>query len=179
MLNMESAANILITTQNLKMLVAGVDNASVHVRCAIAGELLDELSTIPTSYIHASSTTTVRSAFPPRLRCAENLCLQLHHLAGVGHLLGSVIHKPLSTWTYLQVRNILLVLADFLAKMESGRAAAAGLSTRLRSQISRIDRFMSHTARDRQDPSLLSMGDSLLSSLPVNTDGDDVSALRQ
>ncbi|GFZ46774.1 hypothetical protein JCM24511_03994 [Saitozyma sp. JCM 24511] len=149
------AANILITTQNLKMLVASVDNASVHVRCAIAGELLDELSTIPTSYIHASSTTT------------------LHHLAGVGHLLGSVIHKPLSTWTYLQVRNILLVLADFLAKMESGRAAAAGLSTRLRSQISRIDRFMAHTARDRQDPSLLSMGDSLLSSLPVNTEGDD------
>jgi hypothetical protein len=96
----------------------------------------------------------------------------------VGHLLGSVIHKPLSTWTYLQVRNILLVLADFLAKMESGRAAAAGLSTRLRSQISRIDRFMAHTARDRQDPSLLSMGDSLLSSLPVNTGGDDVSALR-
>jgi hypothetical protein len=84
----------------------------------------------------------------------------------VGHLLGSVIHKPLSTWTYLQVRNILLVLADFLAKMESG------------SQISRIDRFMAHTARDRQDPSLLSMGDSLLSSLPVNTGGDDVSALR-
>jgi hypothetical protein len=63
--------------------------------------------------------------------------------------------------------------------MESGRAAAAGLSTRLRSQISRIDRFMAHTARDRQDPSLLPMGDSLLSSLPVNTDGDDVSSLRQ
>lgn len=51
--------NIMITAQTLKMLLALSDGSSVHQRCAIASELLDELSTLPTAYLQASSLTTV------------------------------------------------------------------------------------------------------------------------
>lgn len=51
--------NIMITAQTLKMLLALSDGSSVHQRCAIASELLDELSTLPTVYLQASSLTTV------------------------------------------------------------------------------------------------------------------------
>lgn len=41
------------------MMLALSDGSSVHHRCAIASELLDELATLPTSYLQASSSTTV------------------------------------------------------------------------------------------------------------------------
>jgi hypothetical protein len=46
--------------QTLKMVLAGGEESSVGQRCAIAGELLDALATVPTAYIQAISAPTVR-----------------------------------------------------------------------------------------------------------------------
>lgn len=49
-----------MTLQTVKMVMAGTEQASVSQRCMIAGELLDGLASVPTAYIHASSTPMVR-----------------------------------------------------------------------------------------------------------------------
>lgn len=56
---MVPAANIAISRQTVKMLLAGLGGFSVEQRCAIAGELLDTLSGIPTAYIAAVSAPMV------------------------------------------------------------------------------------------------------------------------
>lgn len=75
--------------------------------------------------------------------------VQMHHLAGVGHLLGSVIQSPLSQWTYLQVRNVLLAMVDLLASLEACSSTEGG-SQRLKAHIQRIDAYMTNAARERQ-----------------------------
>ena len=135
-----TAANILFTTTNLKMLLVGAEaNPSVHLRCAIASELLDELGAVPPGWLNAASTGS------------------LHHIAHVGHVLGSTIsdRAPLSSWSYLQVRNILLVLADFLEKLEASRGPAPAATPaspfgeKVRAQIRRIDRCMQQARQAR------------------------------
>lgn len=74
---------------------------------------------------------------------------QMHHLAGVGHLLGSVIQSPLSQWTYLQVRNVLLAMVDLLASLEANTSTEGG-SARLKAHIQRIDAYMTNAAREKQ-----------------------------
>lgn len=101
----------------------------------------------------------------------------MHHLAGIGHLLGSVIQSPLSQWTYLQVRNVLLAMVDLLASLESvlssngtsetypgiggigsasrgagqgGGAGKGGGSARLKAHVARIDQYMTNAALERQ-----------------------------
>jgi len=54
------AANIAITFQTVKLALAGAENYSVGKNCEIAGELLNVLAGIPTSYIMAISTPMVR-----------------------------------------------------------------------------------------------------------------------
>jgi hypothetical protein len=53
------AANIAITFQTVKLVLAGAENHSVARSCEIAGELLDALANIPTSYIMAISAPMV------------------------------------------------------------------------------------------------------------------------
>lgn len=91
---------------------------------------------------------------------------QLHHLAQVGQMLGAAIQPPISAWRYLQVRNILLILTDFLEKIESTRISPSNLSVKLRTQMSEIDRSMQESSARHQAPGLLSMGRSLLLGLP-------------
>jgi hypothetical protein len=55
------AANIAITFQTVKLALAGAENHSVGRSCEIAGELLDVLAAIPTSYIMAISAPMVRT----------------------------------------------------------------------------------------------------------------------
>ncbi|KAF7519218.1 hypothetical protein G7054_g13167 [Neopestalotiopsis clavispora] len=138
------ASNVLLTTQTLRMLLVGTGTPNIHLRCAIASELLDQLSTIPIAFFHASSTVS------------------LHHLAHIGHMLGGDVHDTLPIWTYLQVRNILIVLADFLEKIESDRMITTGLAEKLRAQIDRIDHSMKQASQSEHETGLLSMGKSLL-----------------
>lgn len=74
---------------------------------------------------------------------------------------------PLSSWTYLQVRNILSVLADFLVNLESSRGAQSGLSKKLRGHVDRIDQLMIGTATQTQHPGNgHQLGQNLLPSFP-------------
>ena len=54
-----TASNCLITTHTVRIFLAGNLDRSVHQRCAIASELFDDLSNIPTSYINSSGIFTV------------------------------------------------------------------------------------------------------------------------
>lgn len=45
--------------QTVKMVMMGLEDATVERRCAVAGELLDALSTVPTAYIQAISAPMV------------------------------------------------------------------------------------------------------------------------
>lgn len=54
-----AAADIIVTMQTVKMVMMGLEDATVEKRCAIAGELLDALSTVPTAYIQAISSPIV------------------------------------------------------------------------------------------------------------------------
>ncbi|KAK8865668.1 hypothetical protein IAR55_000813 [Kwoniella newhampshirensis] len=117
------AANIIITLQTVKMVMAGMAEWSVEQRCTIAGELLDALSTVPALYIRASGATMI------------------HHLAGVGHLLASIISSPISPSAYVHVRTVLLNMADLLATLEP-QLKAAGAAPSIRKHVERIDRYM-------------------------------------
>lgn len=54
-----SAADIIVTMQTVKMVMLGLEDATVERRCAVAGELLDALATVPTAYIQAISSPIV------------------------------------------------------------------------------------------------------------------------
>lgn len=82
-------------------------------------------------------------------------------MAHIGHMLGGDIQDAPPMWSYLQVRNILTVLADFLDKIESDRMIAIGLASKLRDQIDRIDHHMRQASSKEQDTGLVSMGTSL------------------
>lgn len=79
-------------------------------------------------------------------------------------MLAEDVQKTLPIWTYLQVRNILTVLADFLDEIESDRMIATGLAGKLRTHIDRIDGRMKHASSGAQGTGLLSMGNRLLPS---------------
>ncbi|ETS76811.1 hypothetical protein PFICI_12198 [Pestalotiopsis fici W106-1] len=134
-----------IESQTLRMLLVGINKPSVHLRCAIASELLDELSSIPMAFFNASSIVS------------------LHHLARIGHILSDITKDTLPIWTYLQVRNILIVLADLLEKIESARLSNAGTALKLRAEIDRIGNCIKQASQnDQQQTSQLSMSQSLL-----------------
>ncbi|KAL3292127.1 nuclear protein [Colletotrichum asianum] len=139
------ASNILLTLQTLRMVLVGSEKPSVHLHCAIATELLDEISMIPLAFFHASSTVT------------------LHNLAQVGHMLAGVIQQPVSAWTYLHVRNILLVLAEFLERVETTRSSSPGLAAKLRVQMRRIDKCMQQLSQRNPEGGLSMIGRTLLS----------------
>lgn len=150
------------------MLLVGAENPNVHIRCAIASELLDELGAVPVSFFNASSTSSVSQPSPPVICSMLILSSQLHHLAHAGHVLGSAIQSPFSAWSYLQVRNILLVLADFLEKLQVSRLSATpNLAAKLRTQINRIDQCMQQTSQRDPQSGLASMGQSLLLTSPT------------
>jgi hypothetical protein len=76
----------------------------------------------------------------------------LHHLAGIGSILSSMIEGPLLKSSYFQVRSVFLAMADLLASLEVGIARTVGVTERLRSHITRIDEYM--TRQRQQELSL-------------------------
>jgi hypothetical protein len=85
------AANITATLQLVRMILFTSEDATVDQKCAIARDLLDGFSKVPVFYLRAISSPL------------------LHHLAGIGSILGSVIEGPISETSFLQVRQVLLV----------------------------------------------------------------------
>ncbi|KAF4313523.1 C6 transcription factor [Botryosphaeria dothidea] len=125
------AANIQATKQLLRMILFSVqenDNmeqkANVEEKCAVAAELLSTFRRVPVPYMRAISTPLI------------------YHLKGIGSILGSVIESPLSESSCLQVRSMMLNMAELLESLESGLYRTQGISRALRAQADRLDEYM-------------------------------------
>ena len=118
------AANITATLQLVQMLLFEPDDANIEQKCDVASRLLHMFARIPVEYLRAISSPL------------------LHHLAGIGSILGSVIERPISEQSYLLVRAILIAMADLLENLESGMHNASPASESLKKHINRIDEYM-------------------------------------
>jgi hypothetical protein len=83
------AANITATLQLVRMIFFTSEDATVDQKCAVARDLLESFAKVPIFFLRAISSPL------------------LHHLAGIGSILGSVMEGPLSESSYLQVRDVL------------------------------------------------------------------------
>lgn len=83
------AANIAATLQLVRMVLFTLKDATVAEKCAIARDLLESFNRIPIAFLRAISSPL------------------LHHVAGIGAILGSAIEGPISESSYSQVRDVL------------------------------------------------------------------------
>ncbi|KAJ5809688.1 uncharacterized protein N7503_001906 [Penicillium pulvis] len=118
------SANIQATLQLLRMELLSTEEIGVERKCDVAGELLSVFSNVPIEYLRAISSPL------------------LHHLGGIGYILGSVMEGSLSEESYTRARTLLLEMADLLQRLEMGLHRASGAGERLRSQVARIDGYM-------------------------------------
>jgi len=118
------SANIQATLQLLRMVVSSNGDQGVDEKCDVAGQVLTVFSKVPVEYLKAISSPL------------------LHHLAGIGYILGSVMEGSLSEASYKRARTLLLEMADLLHRLESGLRRSTGTSERLRAQVRRIDEYM-------------------------------------
>ncbi|KZN83934.1 Activator of stress genes [Penicillium chrysogenum] len=130
------SANIQATLQLLRMVLLSTEEIGVERKCDVAGELLSVFSNVPIEYLKAISSPL------------------LHHLGGIGYILGSVMEGNLSEVSYRRARTLLLEMADLLQRLEMGLHRASGVGERLRSQVERIDGYMRASfLQDRTSPS--------------------------
>ncbi|KAJ5612447.1 hypothetical protein N7510_005641, partial [Penicillium lagena] len=118
------SANIQATLQLLRMVLLSAEEIGVERKCDVAGELLSVFSNVPVEYLKAINSPL------------------LHHLGGIGYILGSVMEGNLCEASYIRVRTLLLEMANLLQRLETGLHRAAGTSERLRSQVDRLDAYM-------------------------------------
>ena len=118
------AANINTTLQLVRMLIFEPDDANIEQKCAVARGLLDEILRIPIQYLRAISSPL------------------LHHFAGIGAILGSIIERPISEHHYARVRDILIEMTDLLERLETGTHNASPASATLRKHVNRLEEFM-------------------------------------
>ncbi|KAI1155357.1 hypothetical protein F4825DRAFT_459869 [Nemania diffusa] len=117
------AANITASLQLLRIVLFTADGASIQDRCRVASEVINSFISIPVGYLVAISTPL------------------LHHLGGIGTILGDVLEEPLREDEYSQVRTVMLSLAQLLDTLELIYHGAR-VSEKLRTQVSRIDEYM-------------------------------------
>lgn len=118
------AANIAATIQLLRMVLFAGSGASIESRCQVASDVVSAFVEIPAAYLRAISLPL------------------LHHLAGIGQILGSIFEEPLCEAEYLQLRSVLLAMAQLLAKLDFTVNSTAGASERVRALVARIDDYM-------------------------------------
>ncbi|KAK5049426.1 hypothetical protein LTR84_004355 [Exophiala bonariae] len=114
------AANITATIQLLRMMLFASAGGTIEERCKIASEVVDAFMRIPVAYLRAISSPL------------------LHHLAGIGAILGSVLEEPLSDIAYQQVRVVLLSIAQLLENLDHGIHSAIN-AQRLRDLVAQIE----------------------------------------
>lgn len=117
-------ANIAATIQLVRMMLFAAEDTTVEQRCCVASELLQAFSDIPVMYLRAISAPL------------------LHHLAGIGSLLGSVFEKGLPESSYQHVRTVLSSMVRLLASLEVGLYCTAGASSRIHRLIESIDEYV-------------------------------------
>ncbi|EHK23792.1 uncharacterized protein TRIVIDRAFT_133587, partial [Trichoderma virens Gv29-8] len=128
------AANITASLQLLRITLFAAGGASIAERCEIASDVVDAFSSIPVQYC---------------LTISKPL---LHHLGGIGAILGSVFEEPLSEGEYNRVRSVMLSMARLLENLETIHRSSSA-SEKLRSQVSRIDEYMA-AQRQQSRPAL-------------------------
>ncbi|KAI1264360.1 hypothetical protein F5Y18DRAFT_436748 [Xylariaceae sp. FL1019] len=117
------AANITASLQLLRIVLFTADGASIQDRCRVASDVITAFMNIPVGYLLAISTPL------------------LHHLGGIGQILGAVLEEPLDEDEYSQVRTIMLSMAQLLDNLELIHHGAR-VSEKLRTQVQRIDEYM-------------------------------------
>ncbi len=127
------AANITATLQLLRMVLFSASGASVADRCQIASEVINAFMAVPVAYHQAISAPL------------------LHHIGGIGDILGSVLGEPLTPADYACVRSTLLLMAQLLANLDSVKSGT-GAAERLRSQVAKIDEYMAAQQYSRGHP---------------------------
>jgi hypothetical protein len=127
------AANIAATVQLVQIVLFTAENATIKQKCQIAGDFIQRLATVPVAYLRAISSPL------------------LHHLAGIGSVLGSVFEDPLSEADYMRVRALLMSMADVLSNLQAGLFCPAGASERLKSNVTRIDEYMQSCRKQRDN----------------------------
>ncbi|KAF4241308.1 hypothetical protein CNMCM6457_006411 [Aspergillus fumigatiaffinis] len=118
------SANIQATLQLLRMVLSANEDPGADGKCDVAGQVLSVFSKVPVEYLKAISSPL------------------LHHLGGIGYILGSVMEGSLSERCYRRVRTLLLDMAQLLHRLESGLRRSTGASERLKAQVGRIDEYM-------------------------------------
>jgi hypothetical protein len=104
------------------MMLFASGGGTIEERCKIASEVVNAFTRIPVAYLRAISSPL------------------LHHLAGIGAILGSVLEEPLSDIAYQQVRVVLLSLAQLLENLDHGIHSAIN-AQRLRDLVAQIDGY--------------------------------------
>ncbi|KAL6806705.1 hypothetical protein GGI42DRAFT_341895 [Trichoderma sp. SZMC 28013] len=127
------AANITASLQLLRITLFAAGGASIAERCEIASDVVDAFSSIPVQYC---------------LTISKPL---LHHLGGIGAILGSVFEEPLSEAEYNRVRSVMLSMARLLENLETIHRSSSA-SEKLRSQVSRIDEYMAAQRQQSRPP---------------------------
>lgn len=128
------AANIAATVQLLRMVLFTIKGSSVEDKCQIASEVIRVFSSIPIAYLRAISSPL------------------LHHLAGIGVLVGSTFHERLSESAYHRIQSVLLDFAALIASLEAGMHHVAGVSDRLRAQVTTLDKYWTDQRQHQSVP---------------------------
>ena len=118
------AANITGSLQLLRMVLFAAGGASIEERCQIASEVVSAFASIPAAYLLAISRP------------------QLHHLGGIGAILGSVFEERLSETDYSHVRSVMLSMAQLMERLEAQNQPGLTASGKLRSHVTKIDEYM-------------------------------------
>ena len=113
------AANITASLQLVRIVLLAAGGDTVAARCQIAREVLDAFASIPVTYLLAISTPL------------------LHHLGGIGSILGSVLDEPCTESEYKLVQSSLLSMAQLLENLEPIHQTS-GASQSLREKASKI-----------------------------------------
>lgn len=118
------AANVAATVQLVRMVHFTKDQSTLEQKCQVAGEVIAGFASVPVPYLRAMSSPL------------------LHHLAGIGTILGAAFEKGMTESSYRMVRTVLLDLANLLTTLEANLYCPSETSNKLRTQVARIDEFM-------------------------------------
>ncbi|KAK3175771.1 hypothetical protein K4F52_010011 [Lecanicillium sp. MT-2017a] len=117
------AANITGSLQLVRIVLLASGGAAIDARCQIAREVVDAFMSIPATYLLAISTPL------------------LHHLGGIGAVLGSVFGEPGTDTEYRAVQSIILSMAQLLENLEPIHQCSSA-SQSLRDNAAIIDAYI-------------------------------------
>lgn len=128
------AANIAATVQLVRMVLFTIKGSSTKEKCEVASEVIMVFANIPGAYLRAISSPL------------------LHHLTGIGMLLGTMFHEKLSESDYSRARSVLLEFATLITNLEAGLHYTAGTSQKLRAQVTALDKYWTDQRQHQPAP---------------------------